>query len=113
MLLLPATVVKAELKNWYYPGTNTEIKGQLYSSGTRNTANASTINNSRNNKKVIVKIYASAGGSTLSESWNIKVGYPKAWCSGTARRPDWWGSMHSTTPTKDPWKYLNLYVGNM
>lgn len=112
MLALPTFVANAEEDSWFFEATKTKITGRLYRwDGPADEANASTNNNSSNNIKVWVKIYATDNGTTLDGSVRTNTGYPSAWVKSAARKPSWWGSIHTTTPTPDPYRTLNLYVG--
>lgn len=107
---LGGVVAEAVEGEWYMP-SNTKIIGRLYFYGTdTEMGQASTINKS-NNYPVKVKLYASdTSGNVIPGSWvegPVKQG--STWVKSTARRPNAWGSGHSTNQSKDPWKWL--YIG--
>lgn len=111
-LFMPTITTHAAEDSWFFSGTNTKIFGGLYFyNGVKDEANASTTNRSENNVKVLVKLYATDNGQTISGSWKESRDYPKSWTCSAARKPDWWGSIHSTTPTNDPYECLNIYAG--
>lgn len=111
ILTMPPILAKAESGTWFMNATNTKLEGTLYAYDDVELANAKTTNLSENNYRVVVKLYASAGGTTIDSSWKESRGYPYAWVKSAARSPQWWGSGHSTTPTSDDYKWLTLYVG--
>ena len=118
-VLLPTTAAFAyehgDTGSWYMEDTQTSIKGSLYllNNNNPNVAQAKTYNESGNGKTVKVKIYATADGQTIRGSQNQDTGYPTAYTKGTARKPDCWGSGHTTTPSSDPYEWLYIQVSDL
>lgn len=101
--------------SWYMQDTNTKIRGSLYllNDGDPDVGQARTENVSKNGVKVKVKIYATADGQKIRGSEKVDTGTRNAYATGTARRPDCWGSGHTTTPSNDPFKWLYLQVSDL
>ncbi|MBN1041268.1 hypothetical protein FDA33_09515 [Clostridium botulinum] len=116
-LLLPGTAAFAydhgNNDTWFMHESNTKIKGSLYLvNNDREIAQSKTVNLSDNGVKVRVKIYATADGQTIRGSKNEDVG-KTAYVKATARKPDCWGSGHTTTPSSDPYKWLYIQVSDL
>lgn len=118
-MLIPTTIAYAyshgSRDTYYMQSTNTQITGTLYllNEGNPNIGQANTRNDSGNGVTVKTKIYATAGGQTISGSSRVTTGYPNAYIKSTARLPDAWGSGHTTSGTPDPWEWLYIQVSDL
>ncbi|AGX41387.1 hypothetical protein [Clostridium saccharobutylicum] len=118
-VLLPTTAAFAyahgDTGEWYMQSSKTEIQGSLYlvNNNKPNVAQAKTYNVDENGKKVRVKIYATADGQTIEGSDRDATGYPTAYIKSSARKPDAWGSGHTTTPSPDPYEWLYIQVSDL
>lgn len=118
-MLIPATIAYAyshgSSDTIYMQSTNTQITGTLYLlyDGNPNIGQANTHNDSGNGVTVKTKIYATAGGQTISGSSRVVTGNPNAYVKSTARLPDAWGSGHTTHNTADPWDWLYIQVSDL
>ena len=105
-------VANAASGQWVMDGSGTVIGGSLYNTnGARNSANASTANQSNNGINAYVQLYAyKTNGVIDSDSIRTKSQYGDAGVSSYAASVGIWESLHSTSDSRDQYTSLRLYM---